>query len=102
MTRKKFTGALLEAIATFAGLGKELDSSNAKNFDGMKAGIFFEVDDDGSNEIGHYLLIELADGTKWRLLPERVLNMKPHESLLWGEFINGDSKDSSENSDESE
>lgn len=86
MTRKKFVGALLDAIATFAALGKDAPYKSAMKFAEAIAGIFFVVDEDGTNEVEHYLLVELKDGSRWRIVPERVLQMEEHEELLWGEF----------------
>ena len=90
MTRKKFVTAMLDAINTFVALGNDVPLESAGKFDNAKAGIFFGVDEDGSNEVEHYLLIELADGTRWRIIPERVLQMDPHEQLLWDEYKKAD------------
>lgn len=86
MTRKKFVGGLLDAISTYASVADELPLESAKKFENLKAGVFFGVDEDGSNEVEHYILVELSDGTKWRIIPERVLQLEEHEVLLWNEF----------------
>jgi len=89
MTRKKFVTAILEAICSFTSFKNESD--NAKKMCGMKAGMFYGIDENGNNESEHYILLELADGTKWRLIPERALVLEPHEEKLWKEMKeNGD------------
>ena len=86
MTRKKFVSALLDAIGMFATIGDDVDLESAAKFSGCKVGAFFGVDEDGSNEVEHYLLLELKDGTRWRIIPERVLQLDSHEKILWEEF----------------
>jgi len=84
MTRKKFINILLQALGYFANAPEE--TAEVKKFQGMKAGIFYGLDEDGKGESDHYILLELKDGSTWRLYPERVLKKEEHEEKLWKEF----------------
>jgi len=86
VTRRKFVDALLDAITTFAGLDGQIDVDSTAKFVDAKIGIFFGVDEDGSKEVQHYILIEFADGSTWRIIPERVLKMDEHEESLWNKL----------------
>lgn len=86
MTRKKFMDAILEAICTYGALANRSELDGAKNFVGVKAGLFYGIDEDGKGETDHYVLIELKDGTYWRVLPERALKLEEHEQKMWDEF----------------
>jgi hypothetical protein len=86
MTRKKFVNAILEAICNYGGLAHKSDLSGSKKFVGLKAGLFYGVDEDGKSETDHYILVELSDGSFWRVLPERALKLEDHEQRMWDEF----------------
>lgn len=86
MTRKKFVNAVLEALCTYGGLCNESELPGANKFAGLRAGLFFGTDENGKNETDHYILLELADGSFWRVLPERALTLEDHEKRMWAEF----------------
>jgi hypothetical protein len=85
MTRKKFAEALFDAIAAFRVLASDEDETweTCVRFKGARAALIYGVDGNGTNEVGHYILVELQDGTVYRLTPERVLKLEGHEKLLW-------------------
>lgn len=80
MTKQKFVNSLLNAICAYASLSDKIEGAEA--FANAKAGVFFGVDDDG-NKSDHYMLIQLADNSFWRVVPERALKIEPHEQTLW-------------------
>lgn len=86
MTRKKFVNALLEAICTYGALAKKSDLPEGRKFEGLKAGLFYGIDENGKSETDHYILVELEDGSFWRVLPERALKLEEHEQRMWDEF----------------
>lgn len=86
MTRKKFVHAILEALCTYSTMCHESDIKGADKFKGLRAGLFFGTDENGKNETDHYILLELADGSFWRVLPERALTLEDHEKPMWDEF----------------
>jgi hypothetical protein len=102
MTRRKFVDALLDAITTFAGLDGQIDVDSTSKFVDAKIGIFFGVDEDGSKEVQHYILIEFADGSMWRIIPERVLKLEEHEEKLWNQIKEFEDADADEQEDDSE
>lgn len=86
MTKKKFANVLLEAICTYGALAEKSQLKDAQKFKGIKAGLFYGVDEDGRSETDHYILVELVDGTFWRVLPGRALKLEEHEQQVWDEF----------------
>lgn len=86
MTRKKFVNALLEAVCTYGALAHKSELKEARKFVGLKAGLFYGIDENGKSETDHYILVELEDGTFWRVLPERALKLEEHEQNMWDEF----------------
>jgi hypothetical protein len=90
VTRKKFINALLEAICTYGALSEnkefEEDFEGADKFKGLKAGLFYGINEEGTGETDHYIVVELADGTYWRIFTQRTLKLEEHEQIVWDEF----------------
>lgn len=96
MTRKKFAEALFDAIASFRILAENEDNKSwetCARFQGVRAALIYGSDGNGTNEVGHYILVELKDGTIYRLTPERVLKLEGHEKLLWEDLKQAESQE---------
>lgn len=95
MTRKKFAEALFDAIAAFRILAEDEDSTweTCKRLKGARAALVYCSDGNGKNQVGHYLMVELKDGTFYRLTPERVLKLDGHEKLLWDDLKYAETQD---------